>query len=243
MEKIKKTVSVIVPVFNEEKTVAYVVKTLLANELIDEVLCVNDGSTDKSLDILNGFSQKITLIDLGENKGKGFALAQGIKKARGDIVAFFDADLIGLSDKHIETLLNPILNGRARFVVGQRKMGRFIPSLCGERAYFKQDLMPCLDKIAGTRFGVEVFLTNFFSKKGRKKVRLTKLRGLYKYEKHDLSEAILEYISEGVEIAQELGKREVLSPEDSQVIAALSKEVDFDGLFGEVCFKIHQGGW
>jgi len=50
--KTQKTISAIVPVYNEDKTVAKVVETLLNNPLINEVICVNDGSTDKSLTIL-----------------------------------------------------------------------------------------------------------------------------------------------------------------------------------------------
>ena len=71
----KKTVSAIVPVFNEEKTVKVVVETLLASKLISEVICVNDGSTDKGLEILKSFGRKIKLIDLKRNHGKGFALS------------------------------------------------------------------------------------------------------------------------------------------------------------------------
>jgi len=88
--KKQRTVSAVVPVFNEEKTVAGVIKTLLENALIDEVICINDGSTDKSLSILKEFKDKIQLINLKENQGKGYALVEGIKKAKGEIVVFID---------------------------------------------------------------------------------------------------------------------------------------------------------
>jgi len=234
MDESQKRVSVIVPVFNEEKTVASVVEALLAHGLIHEVICVNDGSTDQSQNILEGFGQKILLINLTQNQGKGSAMAEGIKRAKSEVIAFFDADLTNLSPDHITTLLAPILKNRAQIVLGVRVKRKHLPNmtsyLCGERAYIKKDLLPLLGKMASARFGVEVLLNEHFKKKKTRKVKLIGLRALYKYEKCNLSDAILEYILEAVEIAQELGEREVLSPEDSQIIAALSKEVDFNGL-------------
>jgi glycosyltransferase involved in cell wall biosynthesis len=111
-------VSAIIPVYNEEKTVAGVIKTLLASKMIDEIIGINDGSTDRSLRILKGFGKKIILIDYKRNRGKGFALAQGIKKAKGEIVAFFDADLVNLSEVHIEKLVSPLLKKEATVALG-----------------------------------------------------------------------------------------------------------------------------
>ena len=80
-EYTKPYISAIVPIFNEEKTVSNVVEVLLENPQIDEVICVNDGSTDQSLVVLKEFEKEIQLIDLKENHGKGYALAEGLKKA------------------------------------------------------------------------------------------------------------------------------------------------------------------
>lgn len=223
----QKSVSAIVPVFNEEKTVAKVIKTLLKSNLIDEVICVNDSSTDKSLDILKIFKNKIRLVDLRKNQGKGFALAEGIKKAKCEVVAFIDADLTTLSDNHIKTLLEPTLNSKARAVLGYPTKGWYLPSvfssLTGERAYYKKDLVPHLGKMAKTRFGVEIFLNDLFDEEKTKKVPLKQLAGLYKYEKRNSTNALKEYLGEAVEIAQEIGKREGLLPRDYQILAQISK--------------------
>ena len=90
-------ISAIIPVFNEEKTVGEIIETLLT-DLVDEIICVNDGSSDESLNILKSFGTNIKLINLKRNYGKGFALAAGIKRAKGDFVAFFDSDLLNLSE-------------------------------------------------------------------------------------------------------------------------------------------------
>ncbi|KUK79784.1 MAG: glycosyl transferase [Microgenomates bacterium 39_7] len=222
----QKSVSAIVPVFNEEKTVAGVVEVLLKNNLINEVICINDGSTDKTLTILERFKDKIQLINFEKNKGKGYALVEGIKKARGEIIAFIDADLTTLSDSHIKTLLEPVLEGKFRAVLGYPSNG-WMPdvfsNLTGERAYYKEDLAPHLEEMAKTRFGVEIFLNNLFKEGETKKVPLKQLRGLYKYEKRNSANAFKEYLGEAVEIAQEIGRREGLLPEDYQAIVRISK--------------------
>ena len=206
----KKLISAIIPVFNEEKTVSKVIATLLMNHLIDEVICVNDGSTDKSMEVINQFEGKIAIIDLQKNYGKGHALSVGIKRAKGEIVFFVDADLTNLSDDHISELLTPILNNYARGVVGfpasiKGKMFNCVFSnFAGERAYYKEDLISHLEEMSITRFGVEVFLNRLFEKKEIKKVPLINLRGLFKHEKRKLSNIMKEYVNESSEIIKEL---------------------------------------
>jgi glycosyltransferase involved in cell wall biosynthesis len=180
----RKTVSAIVPVFDEETTVKKVVEVLLANNQIDEVICVNDGSSDDSLAVLETFGDQITLIDLKQNQGKGYALAAGIRAARYEIVAFFDADLANLSDRHIDTLLAPILDGKACAVLGYPATESILPNvfadLTGERAYYRRDLLPLAAEMETKRFGIEVFLNETFRERTPLKVPLTNLRGLYK---------------------------------------------------------------
>lgn len=206
----RKSVSAIVPVYNEEKTVSKVVDTLLKNSLIDEVICINDGSTDTSMDELNQYKGKIRVVNLRKNQGKGFALSVGIKKAKGEVVAFIDADLTNLSDDHIRKLLFPILNDYARGVVGfptsikGNIFDHLFSNLTGERAYYKKDLISHVEEMAKTRFGVEVFLNRLFDKKDIKKVPLNNLRGLFKHEKRKPSNTMIEYQNEGVEIIKEL---------------------------------------
>ena len=205
----RKSVSAIVPMYNEEKTVLKVLNTLLKNELIDEVICINDGSTDTSMDVLNQLKEKVKIIDLQKNYGKGFALSVGIKRAKGDIVAFIDADLTNLSDDHIRELLTPILNNGTRGVVGYPSSAKGITfdllfsNLTGERVYYKKDLISHIEAIAKTRFGVEVFLNRLFDKKEIKKVPLNNLKGLYKYEKRKPSNALNEYYGEILEVFKE----------------------------------------
>ena len=220
----RKKISVIIPVFNEEKTVRKIVKTFLKSKLIDEIICVNDGSTDRSLEILKTFGDKIKLIDLKENKGKGYALAKGTELARGEIIVFWDADFPNLSLKHIEDLVKPALRGNFKAVLGVPVKNRFrfsLPTrtyLTGERAYSKEILLPHLEEMKNTRFGVEIFLNRLVSKK---ETRIVSLKGLifpYKYKKRTLTQASKEYLMEAIEMAKELSKSKSILPKDLWII-------------------------
>jgi len=166
---LSKKVTAIVPAYNEEKTVGKVLDVLVTSDIPDEVICVNDGSTDNTLNEIKKYKEDIVIIDIGKNKGKGNALAEGIKKASGDILLFLDADLTTLSDMHLQLLLEPLLNGKYRAVLGYLVGGSgfsLASNITGQRAYYRKDLMPHIKEMAGTKFGVEVFLnrlTNFLS--------------------------------------------------------------------------------
>ncbi|MEJ0001894.1 MAG: glycosyltransferase family A protein [bacterium] len=86
-------VSVIMPVFNAEKYVKEAVESVLAQmHRHIEIICVNDASTDGSLEVLRSFGDAIRLIDSPENTGSGEARNKGVSLAGGDFIAFLDAD-------------------------------------------------------------------------------------------------------------------------------------------------------
>jgi glycosyltransferase involved in cell wall biosynthesis len=88
-------VSVILPIYNEEKYLSYCLKTICNQTLKEiEIICVDDGSTDKSLDILEKFQLKDSRIIIikQQNGGAGTARNNGLHKARGQYVSFLDSD-------------------------------------------------------------------------------------------------------------------------------------------------------
>ena len=89
--------SILVPVFNEEKTIISVLKRIHETKTSDtdyEIIVINDGSTDNTKTLLENDSDLYNfLINNTRNSGKGFSVKQGLKKASGEYVIFQDADL------------------------------------------------------------------------------------------------------------------------------------------------------
>ena len=115
--------SIVVPVYNEARTVAEVIERLLAIDLPAprEILVVNDGSTDGTREVLDGLPARpeLRIIHAAKNAGKGSAIRIGFSQAAGTIVAIQDADL-ELDPAQIAALVRPILAGQTRVVYGSR---------------------------------------------------------------------------------------------------------------------------
>lgn len=116
-------ISIVVPVFNEARTVAAVIERLIAIDLPAprEILVVNDGSTDGTREVLNLVAERpeLRIIHAEKNGGKGSAIRIGFAQATGTIVAIQDADL-ELDPAQLADLVQPILDGRTRVVYGSR---------------------------------------------------------------------------------------------------------------------------
>ena len=116
--------SIIVPVYNEARTVRHVIDRLLQIPLpIDrEIIVVNDGSTDETSQVLRDMPRVdgvLSIVHAAVNGGKGSAIRIGLSRARGTIVAIQDADL-ELDPAQIADLVKPILSGEAEVVYGSR---------------------------------------------------------------------------------------------------------------------------
>lgn len=116
--------SVLMPLYNEEKTVQQVIEKLLGQKAVKEIVVVDDGSTDQSAAIVKKLAQKNKIIKFfqKENGGKGSAIRLALKKASGDYVLIQDADL-EYDPEDIPTLLEPVLKGRAEVIYGSRFIG------------------------------------------------------------------------------------------------------------------------
>jgi glycosyltransferase involved in cell wall biosynthesis len=116
-------ISIVVPVYNESRTVASVIERLIAIDLpaAREILVVNDGSTDGTREVLDQVIERpeLRIIHAEKNGGKGSAIRIGFARASGTIVAIQDADL-ELDPAQLADLVKPILDGRTRVVYGSR---------------------------------------------------------------------------------------------------------------------------
>jgi glycosyltransferase involved in cell wall biosynthesis len=118
------SLSVIIPVFNEVKTIEEIIRRVSATGLVTEIVLVDDGSTDGTRETLAKYSQKpaykIVLHD--HNQGKGAAIQTGLKAATGDLILIQDADL-EYDPRDYPVLLQPIMEGLADVVYGSRFLG------------------------------------------------------------------------------------------------------------------------
>ena len=117
--------SVVMPCFNEERTVRAIVARVLAQPLDLELVVVDDGSTDGTIAILHELAKadpRIRLFFQPKNMGKGAALRRGFEESLGQIVVVQDADLEYDPDE-LQTLIEPIVAGRADVVFGSRFLG------------------------------------------------------------------------------------------------------------------------
>ena len=97
------SVSVVIPAFNEEKTVAEVVEAARNSDMVTEVIVVDDGSTDSTAEVAENAGAKV--IRHTSNRGKGAALRTGFKHSKGEIVAFVDADLKNMTTEKLEKMI------------------------------------------------------------------------------------------------------------------------------------------
>ena len=116
--------SVIIPVYNEKKTLSELICRVEAVKLEKEIIIVDDGSTDGTRDLLKKYEEqeRFKVIYQSKNTGKGSALRAGFDKAEGEIIIVQDADL-EYDPKEYPLLLEPILDGRADVVYGSRFLG------------------------------------------------------------------------------------------------------------------------
>jgi glycosyltransferase involved in cell wall biosynthesis len=125
MEPTRRCLSVIMPVYNEAATVAKIIRRVLEQDRVQELIIVDDCSSDTTLEVLRKLEvqeARIRLFSHDVNRGKGAALRTGFKEARADVVIIQDADL-EYDPAEYEKLLKPILNGQADVVYGSRFLG------------------------------------------------------------------------------------------------------------------------
>jgi glycosyltransferase involved in cell wall biosynthesis len=165
----QKYLSVVVPVYNEQATLAKVVEKLIALTNLLEIVIVDDCSTDKTPEILARLCAKYSLIQSVQhdrNKGKTAALKTAFPLTRGDIVIVQDADL-EYDPLEIPDVIDPILNGNADVVFGSR----FLVRKAARAVYFYHYL--------GNK--VIVFLSNLLTN-----INLTDVETCYKAFRGDI---------------------------------------------------------
>jgi glycosyltransferase involved in cell wall biosynthesis len=175
-------VSAIIPAYNEGQTIGGVIAPLLGHPLIDDVIVVDDGSTDDT--VARARAGGAMVVSLPRNGGKASAMVQGVRAAKHDIILFSDADVIGLSPAMITQLVTPVTSGEYGMYVGVRgrktywanRLLHFTPILGGERV-LTRELWNQVPRTYKKNFQIEIAL-NFFAKQLGQKMGFTVVPGL-----------------------------------------------------------------
>lgn len=187
----REKVAVIIPAYNEEERITSVLEVVLQTPLVNEVIVVNDGSTDKTAEVVSHYPAK--LVNREANGGKGAALVSGIEATKADILAFVDADLVGLKERHLEEMIKPLLDDPSiSMTVGKFKGGRtrtdlaqvIAPNISGQRVV-RRSFLEGMPDFSKARYGVEIAFTRHAkqSKSKTKEVLIDEATHVMKEEK------------------------------------------------------------
>jgi len=165
-----KSVSVIMPAFNEVKRIGKVISVVLKSPLVGELIVIDDGSTDGTFRTASKIRhKKLKVFTLKKNKGKAFAMKYGLKKSREEYVLFLDSDLVGLKVSNLKKIILPVLGGKVdvTFCMHGNSPWKFykIDYLSGLRCIKKSLLgnFSFLDGVPG--FGAETSMNKLIIKK------------------------------------------------------------------------------
>ena len=166
-EKISK-ISCVISAFNERPRIGNVLRPVINHPLVDEVIVVDDGSTDGTIKEALKF-EDIKIIRHRNNGGKTSSMLDGCTNSKNDFVMFLDADLVGLKSDNITQLVEPVLNGSVDMSIGMVKhdsrlniIGRIIGhgALSGQRVMKKNIAIQNLKKVKG--YSAELMITKYF---------------------------------------------------------------------------------
>jgi glycosyltransferase involved in cell wall biosynthesis len=179
--------TVLIPAYNEEATIAQVVRT--AKEAGFPVVVADDGSQDRTAQEAAAAGAQV--VRLRENRGKGGAIAAGLKAVDTPLVLLADADLLGLKPQHLQALLDPVARGEAEMTVGVFQGGRLstdlamrlTPFLSGQRA-LRTEALRVIPGLEGARYDLELLLTRHAKRQGWR-VRYLPLPGVSQVMKEE----------------------------------------------------------
>lgn len=173
----KNLLSIIIPVYNEKKTIDIILNKIISLKINKEIIIVNDGSTDETKQKLLKFRKKkiIKIIDLKKNFGKGYAIRRGIEEVKGELIVIQDADLEYNPEDYYK-LIRSVKLYKSKFVIGSRVLSNKIY----ERPNgFISDLLVIINKFFS-------FITSKIVKQ-----KITDPQSCYKLFTYDLAKKII----------------------------------------------------
>jgi polyisoprenyl-phosphate glycosyltransferase len=184
----KPLIAAIIPTYNEERNVAGVLEALHLSEILDEIIIVDDGSVDKTVEIVLKFAEsdpRMQVIRHERNQGKGQAILTGWAATSAPYLLLLDSDLHKLTPEHILALMAPVLNHQTDMTLGLFWGGHTItdfsswgmPFLTGQRG-LRSELLKHISHEAAAGYGFEVALTISANQHGYHK-HIVPLKGVW----------------------------------------------------------------
>ena len=224
-------ISCIIPSHNERPRIVKVLDVVIQHPLIDEVIVVDDGSTDNTREVLATF-KTIRVITHEKNHGKSMAIYTGMKESAGDFIFLLDADLVGLTLENITALIQPVLSSRAEVSISLRKNTPWpwrmigLDYLSGERVFPRKILLDHIHKeifeLPG--FGLEVFLNKIIIK-NRCRINIVLWKNVsspFKHKKH----GFIKGVRGEIRMMREIFKTISVFEATRQIIAMLRLRID-----------------
>jgi len=165
-------ISCVVCAYNEADRIAHILDAAHRHPALSEVIVVNDGSTDATEARLAGYPD-IRVISYAPNRGKTYALSQGIAAAGGDYLMLLDADLAGITAADIQALADPVTSGWAQVSISLRRNSLALyrriglDFVSGERvvpAWLIGEAVAAMERLP--RWGGEAFINNLIIREG-----------------------------------------------------------------------------
>jgi len=155
-------IAAVVPAYNEAGRIRSVISAIRDSKATDEIIVVSDGSTDDTYEVAKS-EPGVYAVKLIHNVGKGGAMLAGASETDADLLAFFDADLIGLKPHHVRELVEVVANGSADMSIGVFRGGwwltdlsqRLVPYISGQRVV-PRGFFLSIPGLSTARFGVEM---------------------------------------------------------------------------------------
>lgn len=211
------SVTVLIPAYNEGPRVAAVVKAVAAAGY-EDILVVDDGSKDDTA--LQARSAGATVLELRPNRGKGGAMLEGLRAAKGEVILFLDGDMVGFSRATLRAMTDPVEAGTYDQVIvvsddatsltgggndDQSWEGRVI--LSGQRAV-RREFLERLPDLAWAGYGIEVWINDVVDRFGGRSAifRLPGVQATYKLEKEGAAKGLAKMADMGAEVLRAMSR-------------------------------------
>jgi LmbE family N-acetylglucosaminyl deacetylase len=188
MTEKRPSIAVILPAYNEANRIPLVLDVLAQTDFVDEILVVDDGSSDGTAERVRRAAEadpRLRLLQHTENLGKGQAIFTARAATRAPYLILLDADLVGLKPEHLRALIQPVIERRADMTLGLFRGGRLhtdfshwlTPWLSGQRG-LRAEVLDAVPPQAAAGYGFETALTLAASRCGYR-TQAVFLRGVW----------------------------------------------------------------